>query len=260
MPDQQERIARVLHRLMRPINRMLGQDFVAFQGALLPPPHLRYCGARFRDDATFLESGREEARRLVRDFSVDESTSILEVGCGPGRLPIGILAEGLRIARYDGVDIDDRALRWCQRYLSRGHREYQFHIVRAGHRRYNPRGPAMDEEFRLPLQTHSYDLIYLHSVFANLEPNDVRVYLSEFRRLLRPAGQVFLTAFIEDGVPDCTIDPTDYHVVGAGVLTVARYERSFFMGMLEDAGLELASFEHATELDGQSAVVARPRR
>ena len=39
---------------------------------------------------------------------------------------------------------------------------------------------------------------------------------------------------------------------------MARYKRSFFLGMLREAGLEVSEFRHATELDGQTAVVARP--
>lgn len=33
-------------------------------------------------------------------------TRVLEIGCGPGRLPLGILAEQGTIGSYDGVDID----------------------------------------------------------------------------------------------------------------------------------------------------------
>jgi len=174
---------------------------VSFEGVRLPPGRMRYCGPRFRDDATFLGSGRAEARRLVSELAVGESTSLLEVGCGPGRLPIGMIAEGVRVARYDGVDIDAAAVRWCRRHLSSDHPEMRFHHVEAQHRRYNPDGPAMAHTFRLPVDTGAVDLVYLHSVFANLEPADIRVYLREFRRVLRPSGCVFLTPFVEDAVP-----------------------------------------------------------
>ena len=179
---------------------------------------------------------------------------MVEVGCGAGQLPIGLMAVGGEVGRYDGVDIDARAIAWCRRYVASEQRSCRFHHVMAGHQRYNPRGPRMDDSFELPLPDQAYDLIYLHSVFSNIEPDDIRIYARQFYRLLKPDGWVFLTAFVEENVPPVTINPTDYLFASSGPLNIARFEKSFFLGLLPRAGLTVRHFAHGVDLDGQSVV------
>ena len=246
-----------IDKIKRKLRSLLLDKNVEFKGALLPPPYMRCCGAEFRRNDTFLASGMAEARRLISEFGLDRQTRMLEIGCGPGRLPIGILTEFGSPARYDGVDIDPRAISWCKSYVGRKHPCFAFHHVEAGNQRYNPEGPAMDDDFRLPFPDQDYDLIYLHSVFSNMEPNDIRVYTKEFYRLLKPGGLVFLTAFVEVGVPPVTLNPKDYLVPISGPLHVARYEKGFFLGLLMEAGLEVVHFGHGADLGGQSVVHLR---
>jgi SAM-dependent methyltransferase len=220
---------------------------------------MRYCGASFRNDEVFLASGVEEAKRLVADFELNRGTRLLEIGCGPGRLPIGVIALGAHVNRYDGVDIDKSAVDWCRRHITRTHPEFRFHAVDAQHERYNPTGRPMKDGFRLKFPDASFDLIYLHSVFANLVPDDVSVYCREFERVLRPGGKVFLTAFLEKDVPDVTINPSDYIVESAGALTVARYDVDYFFALIRSAALEIVRFDHRGALGGQSTVHLRKR-
>lgn len=234
--------------------RSLSLDYVDANGIRLPPPGMRYCGTQFRSDSVFLRSGRDESDRLVRDFGMNRDTTILEIGCGPGRLPIGIIASGRTVRRYDGVDIDSRSVDWCTRHITRRHPNFRFHHVEARHERYNPAGRPMSEGFSLDHAPSSFDIIYLHSVFANMNPDDVLVYCREFARLLKPGGQVFLTAFIEENVPNVTVNPENYLVKSAGPMNVARYEKGFFFDIVRRAGLSVAHFEHRGDLGGQSVV------
>jgi SAM-dependent methyltransferase len=247
----------IFSRARKAFREFTQRKFVEFNGVVLPPPDMRYCGARFRDDSTFLSSGIAEARRLVSDFELGARTRLLEIGCGPGRLPIGILAEVGEIERYDGIDIDSRAIQWCRTYITAAHPAFVFHHVDARHQRYNPDGAPMDEGFRLPFPDRDFDLVYLHSVFANMEPNDIKFYAKEFHRVLKPGGAVFLTAFVEESVPPVTINPENYHVPSSGPLNVARYEKGFFLDLLTQSGLSLTHFAHGADLDGQSVVHLR---
>ena len=221
----------VSRRLRSRLKQALSLDFVEHEGLRLPPPELRFCGGKFKDDSAFLGSGREEAKRLVRDFGLDATKRLLEIGCGPARLPLGLLAEGVAIRRYEGVDIDRASIRWATKHVTATHPEFRFHHVEAQHDRYNPQGKPMSDGFRLRFEDAQFDIIYSHSVFANLKPDDVYVYFSEFARLLNPAGSVFLTAFVEEDVPDVTINPDDYIIQSSGALNVARYEKGFFFGI-----------------------------
>ena len=242
------------HDVAPRLRRALSIDYVAHDGQRLPPNHMRYCGSDFRDDAVFLGSGRAEARRLAAEFGMGPQTRVLEIGCGPGRLPLGILAEQGTIGSYDGVDIDAASIDWCRRHVTRRHPAFRFHHVEARHERYNPDGRPMREGFRLEFEDDRFDLVYLHSVFANMNPDDVSVYCAEFARVLAPEGRVFLTAFIEEGVPDFTVNPEDYLIESKGPMNVVRYDRDFFFGLVRRAGLEVARYDHGADLGGQSLV------
>ena len=183
--------------------------------------------------------------------------SLLEIGCGPGRLPIGLLRRVGAIKWYQGIDVDRKAIEWCTRFISRYHPTFRFEAIDARHERYNPAGQSMDERFSLAFAAESFDLIYLHSVFASMVENDVRVYAREFRRLLKPDGQVFLTAFVEEDVPPVTLNAEGYIMPCRGPLNVVRYERTFFFSLFTDHGLRVERFQPGVELDRQSALYLR---
>lgn len=74
----------------------------------------------------------------------------------------------------------------------------------------------------------------------------VRAYLEEFRRMLRPEGRIFLTAFLEEdeGVPDVSENPEGY--LGRewkGPLHCVRYNRKFFETLLDENGFRLDWFD-----------------
>ena len=185
---------------------------------------------------------------------------MLEVGCGPGRTAIGLLYASYPVGRYDGIDIDRRAIEWCRRFISRSHPEYQFWTVDAKHERYNPHGREMTTAFSLPFDPGVFDIIYLHSVFANMSEKDVRIYTREFRRLLSPRGRVFLTAFVEEGVPPLTVNPENYVMKPQGPLMITRYEKGHLLSIFESRGFEVERFDYGKELDTQSGIYLRPPR
>lgn len=247
-------IMAIVRRIQRVVKRALHRDFVAFEGVVLPPESLRFCGTAFRDNDTFLRSSEAECKRLKDEMGLSSTSSVLEIGCGPARLPIGILKDFGPIQRYYGVDISKGAIRWCNAHIKRKHPEYEFLHLDLKHDRYNPNGIDFTQGFQLPLEPASFDIIYLHSVFANMLADDIRAYAREFARLLRPGGKIFLTAFVEDGVPDMTVNPDDYILVPQGTLHFVRYERAYFFRMFEESGLKIDRYLQSEDLGGQSAV------
>jgi SAM-dependent methyltransferase len=227
------RVVRSRIRWIRHLGRPPETRCVRFQGHALPPPRIRYCGSRFQNDAYFVQSAVEEAERLKEVLGLGPASRMLEVGCGPGRTAIGLLYASYPVGRYDGVDIDRRAIEWCRRFISRSHPEYHFVTVDARHERYNPHGREMTAAFSLPFDPGVFDIIYLHSAFTNLIEKDVRIYTREFRRLLSHTGKVFLTAFVEEGVPPVTINPENYVMECRGPLNIARYEKGYLFSIFE---------------------------
>ncbi len=234
-------------------------DTVCHENVTLPARHLRFCGAEFRDDGRFLASAQAEADRLVDHFGLTTNSGVLDAGCGVGRLPIGILRRLGDIRHYRGVDVSRISIEWCQRHISRLHPGFQFFHINVRNLRYNPGGRAVDIGFQLPFEDQEFEIIYLYSVFSHMTKDDVRVYLKEFRRLLAPSGKVFLTAFVEEDVPDMSINPSGYRMRWTGPLHCVRYSRGLFETMLFEEGFGIDYFQYGSETGGQSAICVSRR-
>ena len=229
-------------------------SYVKYSNVILPAKHLRFCGSKFNDNKFFFSSALSEANRLINHFELSINSRVLDVGCGVGRLPIGILNQIGNIDKYFGIDVSTRAIEWCQRFINRGHPTFQFIHIDMENQRYNPHGKKIDNKYSLPFNDKEFDIIYLYSVFSHMPIDDIKLYLKEFRRLLSPSGKIFLTAFIEENVPDMEINPQNYKMTWSGPLHCVRYNKEFFKSILKNHNFKIDSFEYANETNGQSAL------
>ena len=234
----------------------LGRDHVTLEGTILPPREMRPGGPAFSDDRYFLSSALAEADRLVSTLGLVKTTRVLDIGCGAGRLAIGILRQVGDIRMYHGVDVDERPVAWCQRYIERSHPSFRFALLDVENPRYNPSGRPLTSGFRFPFPGQSFDIVYLYSVFSHMLEKDVRLYLNEFRRLLASSGKMFFTAFAEKHVPNVSVNPDGYRREWSGPLHCVRYDMEFLRSLLSDAGFAVDRFDYATEIDGQTAFYA----
>jgi len=222
------------------------------RGVTIPAKFLRSGGDNFADDEAFLSSGEKEAERLQQEFGLRKTMAVLDIGCGPGRLPIGILSTIGEIAAYRGVDVSETPIAWCNKHIENLYPTFQFTHLNVKNERYNPEGK---EAISLPFQDGSFDIIYLYSVFSHMKTPDIKAYLSEFKRLLKSTGHVFLTAFIEKSVTEMEENPEGYKQTWKGALHCVRYEKGFFERLLAEHGFAIEKFHHGTEADGQSSLV-----
>jgi SAM-dependent methyltransferase len=241
------------------VQRARGTDEVQYQDVALPPHSLRVGASPYQDDGFFTDYADEDATLLVDWFGLDSTTHVLDVGCGQCRLAIGIMHRLGTIGRYVGLDLDGDSIDWGTRHLTSLDTAFEFELLGVGNERYNPDGPSLDEQFRFSFPDGAFDLVYMSGVSPHLDADEHRVYLNEFRRLLRPGGGLYLTAFVEDGVPDVTVNPDGYLGVDwSGPRNCIRYERAFFLSLFEGAGLEIERFEHHGGKFGASRIAARP--
>lgn len=246
-----------LIELAKRISSWLGLDAVRHDGRVLPAQHLRLCGQEFRDHAYFLRSAQAEADRLVQHCGLTKDSALLDVGCGFGRLAIGVLDRVGEIHEYRGVDVSVAAVGWCRRHVGAAHPSFQFTRLDVRNERYNPGGGAITRAFRLPFDDLTFDAAYAYSVFSHMELADIEQYLAELRRLLRPGGSAFVTLFVADDVPDVSVNPASGSRTWQGPLHCVRYRRSLIDDRIRDAGFTIAQFAEGVETDGQSGYYLR---
>ena len=224
----------------------------------LPPTRLRAGGAHFRADEDFMASAILEARRVIAEAGSAHAVTILDLGCGAGRLAYGLIAIEAPIARYEGVDVMAAQIEWCVENVTPRHPGYRFQTIDVYNERYNRDGSRAVADAALPLAGRSIDVAYAYSVFSHLQTADVRAYLHEFARTLVADGVAFVTAFVEDDVADETVNPPDYqHESWGGPLHCVRFSRTHVEHMVREAGLTIDRFDYGQEANGQSRLSLR---
>jgi SAM-dependent methyltransferase len=232
------------------------------QGIAIPPRSLRCrtCGDTFELAEFFFQSGVVEALRLRERLGYREGDFVVDVGCGIGRLAIGMLWE-LGAACYLGIDVDLQAIGWCQQFISRDHPTYRFERTDVANARYNPDGTIDDDEIKLPVESSSADIVYLNGLFTNLAPQHASIYASEIGRSLRRGGRAFLTAFVEPQSDATTINPEHYVPYECrGPLHVVRYGEEHLFALFDQHELDVTEYRrHGGMFPKQSEIYLRKR-
>jgi len=226
---------------------------VRIDGSIVPSRTASLYGPKFRYYKLYLESSEKEAKRLAEHFQCNLNCRVLDIGCGMGRLPIGIIRI-IGEVDYTGIDVDNFSIYWCRRFISKYHPSFKFHHLSVYNERYNEKGTKIDENFRFDFADSSVDIIYLFSVFSHTTEEDMRIYLKEFERILHENGFIFFTAFVEENVPDITFNPVNYNIKCSGPLHIVRYSKDYFFSIIKEYGFTIVNFTHGVELDGQSGI------
>jgi SAM-dependent methyltransferase len=251
--------AQVIHEALGRMRHLLpSKQYVKVPGSILAPPQSRWCGAEFKDDTFYVKSAEGEAHRLMNGLQCTNTSRVLDVGCGQGRLPIGILRV-IGEMNYLGLDVHQPSIEWCKRYIERDYPSFQFTHINVYNERYNKHGRKLERGFRFALEPESVDLVYLFSVFSHTTDEDIRVYLKDFARILASKGKIFFTTFVEEDVPNMSINPENYRAACSGPLHIVRYNKSYLFSLLDEAGYAILDFAHGTEIDGQSAIYLRKK-
>jgi hypothetical protein len=78
-----------------------------------------------------------------------------------------------------------------------------------------------------------------------MAPEHVEIYVSELSRITRGDGKVFLTAFVEEGVPKVSFNPTGYVPYDCtGPLVVVRYNKQWLFSLFSRHGMIIDDFRY----------------
>lgn len=162
-------------------------------GPLTPPRSLHFIGA-----GDFESIGEVFLGHFIKVGGLKENETVLDIGCGTGRMAIPIMNYLSSSGSYHGFDISKKAIAWCQRAITSRKSNFLFHYANIYNKEYNPRGKVSAVEYRFPCEDNSIDFAFATSVFTHMRRSEVEHYLAELKRTLKPSGRAMVSFFILD--------------------------------------------------------------
>ncbi len=160
----------------------------------IPPTRLMVGGKRTVEE--FLNNG-EEFFHYQRDLcGLLPHERVLDVGCGIGQKMFPLLAYLTDEGSYEGFDINARRIGWLSQHITSSYPNFRFQTSDIYNRHYNPRGTFRPVDYRFPFNDGSFDFILCASVFTHMLAGDMKHYLSEMERVLRPGGRCLVSFFL----------------------------------------------------------------
>jgi SAM-dependent methyltransferase len=162
----------------------------------LPPSRILLPQVGRRDGAFFHAGARWMADTVRTECGLEPGGRVLDLGCGVGRLAIGLLDYVDETGRYDGLDVDARSIRWAKAHVERRHPGFRFQVADVRNAQYNPHGQFPPERYTFPYEQDAFDVAFLHSVFTHMRPLALERYLSELARVVRRGGYTHISYYL----------------------------------------------------------------
>ena len=144
----------------------------------------------------FKKVGLEYRKYLIDFCGLRPDSKVLDIGSGIGRMAVPLTDYLNSQGSYDGIDIVESGVTWCQQKIHPRFANFNFHLIDVYNKTYNPGGTQKSSEYRFPFPDKSFDVIFLTSVFTHMFPDDVKNYIREIGRVLRPEGRCLITFFL----------------------------------------------------------------
>jgi SAM-dependent methyltransferase len=149
--------------------------------------------AHYRDNMLFY------TKDVIQHCLLKRNSRVLDLGCGAGRISRGLLHYLNRDAIYVGVDVNAKAIDWCQKNITPRNANFAFqHLDLVNNYYYcddNQQHNSYDFGF---LGEQKFDCIIAICLFNHLKLNDTQQYLREIAKRLAKDSVAYLTFFTID--------------------------------------------------------------
>ncbi len=224
------------------------QDLIHKRNPLLPPKGLIFIGS-----GDYLNVGKQFFSHFEKYGDLTPDSSILDIGCGIGRMAVPFTDYLSPKGRYEGFDIVKMGIDWCTKNISSRYPNFNFKLIPLRNDLYRLDTHQKAAELKFPYEDESFDFVFLTSVFTHMLPEDVENYISEIKRVLKKDKKCFATFFIIDEENETVKNPNrlkefpydkgNYSLMDQSVKEAnVAYQKNYLFDLLKNHNFEISNF------------------
>ncbi|MCB0443894.1 MAG: class I SAM-dependent methyltransferase [Flavobacterium sp.] len=149
----------------------------------------------------YLKQGRHQLEMLKQYANLQPDHSVLDIGSGIGRTAIALTSYLNENGSYEGFDVVERGVQWCNSRIHKEHANFKFKYVPLFNDLYNT-ATLKASEFVFPYADNTIDVAFSFSVFTHMQIEEIQHYFNQVYRVLKPGGVCFSTFFLYDEVSE----------------------------------------------------------
>jgi len=153
-------------------------------------------GTLFVGGGDFKEIGHGFLKHFIELGKLTPGEKVLDIGCGIGRMAVPLTKHLNSNGSYEGFDIFDEGIKWCQDKITKKFPNFQFKLADIYNGEYNPDGKIKGSDYDFEYENESFDFAFATSVFTHMLPQDLENYISELSRVMKKEGRCLLTFFL----------------------------------------------------------------
>lgn len=169
------------------------QDLLSRRNPLVPPK-----GKIFIGSGDFLKIGNQFFQYFKHYGNLTPDSSVLDIGCGIGRMAVPFTGYLSPNGKYEGFDIVKSGIEWCAKNITSRYPNFHFKLIPLQNDLYIDGKLEKAANLKFPYENNSFDFVFLTSVFTHMLEDDVTNYISEIHRVLKDDSICFATFFILD--------------------------------------------------------------
>jgi SAM-dependent methyltransferase len=180
-------------------------------------------------------------RLVLPSVPAEAYDSILDFGCGCGRLARQFIQQRPRPRAYLGIDLHRGMVQWCERNLAPHAAGFRFEHHDVWNQAFNPKGSRAPGAF--PVPPRSVSLVNAWSVFTHLVEAQAGHYLAEVERVLREDGYFHSTWFLFDksGFPMMQEFQNTLYINETDPTNAVIFDRRWLLETVARLGLKLVA-------------------
>ncbi|OXA93735.1 hypothetical protein B0A62_12550 [Flavobacterium hydatis] len=154
-------------------------------------------GDIFIGSGDFVQQGKHHLKLLMEYAKLEPNHSVLDIGCGIGRVAVPLTNYLLADSKYEGFDLVKKGINWCKNNITSNFPNFNFQHIPLNNDLYSLTNQKA-ENFIFPHKENSFETVFLFSVFTHMQPLEVQNYLNEIYRVLKSGGKCLATFFVYD--------------------------------------------------------------